>query len=139
IVREIIAVGDRLKEDPAIIKDILRFSDEELTDETIEKKLEETLQLIAQIGDAYKKVLQLRTKLEKTHKSDKRKYRRAWWNLGHGRVRLSRLVRSIELSNSEKLRLVGLMKGTVEQLRALDQELNKLERKADHTKKEHRN
>ena len=54
------------------------------------------------------------------------------------RVQLSRLVRSLELSNSEKLRLVGLMKETVEQMRALEHELNKLERKADHTKKEYR-
>src|SRR5689334_3363973 len=35
IVREIITLGDQLKEDPSIIKDNLRFSDEELTDEKI--------------------------------------------------------------------------------------------------------
>jgi RNA polymerase primary sigma factor len=34
---------------------------------------------------------------------------------------------------------MGLMKETVEQMRALEHELNKLERKADHTKKEYRN
>src|SRR5262249_6622825 len=60
------------------------------------------------------------------------------WNLGRARVQLSRLVRSLEFSNSERLRLVGLMKETVEQMRPLEQELNKLERKADHTKKEYR-
>src|SRR5206468_6920919 len=32
IVREIIALGDQLMTDPSIIKDILQFSDEELTD-----------------------------------------------------------------------------------------------------------
>jgi RNA polymerase primary sigma factor len=53
-------------------------------------------------------------------------------------VQLSRLVRSLELSSTEKLRLAGLMKETVEQMRALEQQLNKLQRKADHTKKEHR-
>src|SRR6266571_2542708 len=138
IVREIITVGDQLKRDPSIIKDILRFSDEELTDETIEEKHQETLHLIEQIGDTYKKINQLRAKLEETPRSKKRQYRRAWWNLGHVRVQLSRLVRSLELSNSEKLRLVSLMKETVEQMRALEHELNKLERKADHTKKEYR-
>src|SRR3989454_11219416 len=138
IVREIITVGDQLKRDPSIIKDILRFSDEELTDETIEEKHQETLHLIEQIGDTYKKINLLRAKLEETPRSKKRQYRRAWWNLAHVRVQLSRLVRSLELSNSEKLRLVGLMKETVEQMRALEHELNKLERKADHTKKEYR-
>jgi len=53
-------------------------------------------------------------------------------------VRLSELVRSLEFSTSEKLRLVGLMKGTVEKMRPLEQELSRLERKADHTKKEYR-
>src|SRR5437667_5446755 len=138
IVREIITVGDQLKRDPSIIKDILRFSDEELTDEKIEEKHQETLHLIEQIVESYKKINQLRAKLEETPRSNKRQYRRAWWNLAHVRVQLSRLVRSLELSNSEKLRLVGLMQETVEQMRALDHELNKSERKADHTKKEYR-
>src|SRR5262245_44188828 len=131
IVREIITIGEQLKKDPGIIKDVLRFSDEELTDEKIEEKHQETLHLIEHIGEAYKKVNQLHAKLEETPKSKKRQYRRAWWNLGHGRVQLSRLVRFLELSNSEKRRLVGLMKETVEQMRVLEHELNKLERKAD--------
>src|SRR5262245_21414075 len=54
IVREIITIGDQLTRDPGIIKDILRFSDEELTDEKIEEKHQETLHLIEQIGKTYK-------------------------------------------------------------------------------------
>jgi len=138
IVRQIVTLGDQLKRDPSIIKDILRFSDEELTEEKIEEKHHETLHLIEQIGETYQKITQLRAKLEETPRSKKRQYRRVWWRLAHVRVQLSRLVRSLELSNSEKLRLVGLMKETVEQVRALEHELNKLERKADHTKKEYR-
>src|SRR5215475_12938556 len=138
IVREIITLGDQLKRDPSVIKDILRFSDEELTEEKIEQKHQETLHLIEQIDKTYKKIHQLRAKLEETPRSKKPQYRRAWWNLGRVRVQLSRLFRSLELSNSEKLRLVGLMKETVERMRPLEHELNKLERKADHTKKEYR-
>src|SRR5207248_10888800 len=63
---------------------------------------------------------------------------RAEWTLCRVRVRLSQLVHSIEFSNAEKLRLMGLMKSTVEKMRPLEHELNKLERKADHTKKEYR-
>src|SRR6266567_8791824 len=50
IVWEIITVGDLLKRDPSIIKDILRFSDEELTDEKIEEKHQEALEIIEQIN-----------------------------------------------------------------------------------------
>ena len=138
IVREIIKLGDQLKRDPGIIKDILRFSDEELTDEKIEEKHQETLHVIGQISETYKKINPLRAKLEEMPRSKKGQYSRAWWNLAHVRVQLSRLVRSLELSNPEKLRLLGLMKQTIEQMRALENELNKLERKADHTKKEYR-
>src|SRR5215467_5762201 len=138
IVQEIITLGDQLKRDPGIIKDILRFSDDDLTDEKIEEKRQDTLQLIEQIAESYKKTNQLRAKVEETPRSQKWQYRRAWWNLAHVRVQSSRLVRSLALSNSERLRLVGLMKGTVEQMRAMEHELNKLERRADHTKKEYR-
>src|SRR5436309_14552069 len=110
IMREIISLGEQLKRDPSIIKDILQFSDEELTDEKIEEKHEETLDLIDQIGKTYKKIQQLRAKVDETPKSKKPQYRRALWSLGRTRVQLSRLVRSLEFSNSEKLRLVGLMK-----------------------------
>src|SRR6058998_4248462 len=114
IVREIISMGEQLRRDPSIIKDVLQFSDEELTDEKIEEKHQETLDLIDQIGKTYKKINQLRAKLDETPRSQKQQYRRAAWNLGRQRVYLSQLVRSLEFSNSEKLRLVGLMKTTVE-------------------------
>jgi RNA polymerase primary sigma factor len=138
IVREIISIGEQLKRDPSIIKDILQFSDEELTDEKIEEKHQETLDSIDLIAKTYKKVYQLRQKLDEAPKNKKPQYRRAWFNHGRSRVFLSQLVRSLEFSNSEKLRLMGLMKSTVERVRPLEQELNKLERKADHTKKEYR-
>src|SRR5688572_3841383 len=110
IVREIISLGEQLKGDPSIIKDILQFSDEELTDEKIEEKHQETLDLVEQINKTYKKVHLLRAKFDATPKSKKPQYRRASWNLGRTRVHLSQLVRSLEFSNSEKLRLMGLMK-----------------------------
>src|SRR5215831_16018450 len=128
IVREIISLGDQLKHDPGIIKDILQFSDEELTDEKIEEKHQETLEIIEQISKTYKKVNQLRLKLDAAPKTNKKQYRRASWNLGRTRVQLSQQLRSLEFSNSEKLRLVALMKGTVEKLRPLEQELGRLER-----------
>src|SRR5204862_4899779 len=130
IVREIIALGDQLKRDPSIIKDILQFSDEELTDEKIEEKHQETLEIIEQINKTYKKVNQLRAKLDTVPKAKKGPYRRAYWNLARTRVNLSQLVRSLEFSNSEKLRLVGLMKGTVEKMRPLERELGRPARKA---------
>jgi len=138
IVRDIIDLGEQLKNDPSIIKDVLQFSDEELTDEKIEEKLGETLEIIDNISKTYKKVNQMRAKIDTMSKAKKGPYRRARWNLGRSRVDLSRLVRSLEFSMGEKLRLMSVMKETVDKVRPLEQELNRLERKADHTKKEYR-
>ncbi len=138
IVREIISIGDQLKKDPSIIKDILQFTDEELTDEKIEEKLQETLEIIDSIAKTYKKVNLVRAKIETMSKAKKAPYRRARWNHGRTRVELSRLVRSLEFSIGEKLRLMGVMKATVDKLRPLAQELTRLERKADHTKRDYR-
>jgi RNA polymerase primary sigma factor len=138
IVREIISLGDALMKDPSIIKDLIQFSDEELTDEKVEQKLEETLVTIMEIGKTYKKVQALRVKADATPKTKKPQFRRARWKLGRTRVQLSLLIRSLEFSNLEKLRLMDLMKRTVERVRPLQQELTKLERKADHVRKDAR-
>jgi RNA polymerase primary sigma factor len=140
IVREIISLGDQLMQDPGAIKDILQFSDEELTDDKIETKLSETIESIGVIGKVYKKVNTLRTKLDGLPKAKAKKsqLRRARWQLGRTRVELSRLVRSLEFSNTEKQRLMDLMKRTVERVRPLEQELSKLERKAEHVRKDNR-
>jgi RNA polymerase primary sigma factor len=138
IVREIISLGDHLMKDPSIIKDLIQFSDEELTDEKVEQKLEETLVTIGEIGKTYKKVQALRIKADATPKTQKPQFRRARWKLGRTRVQLSLLIRSLEFSNLEKLRLMDLMKRTVERVRPLQQEMTKLERKADHVRKDAR-
>jgi len=139
IVREIISLGDQLKKDPDIIKDILRFRDEELTDDRIEEKLQECVDIIGRIGTTNKKVDTLRMKLGGMgSKAKKASLRSARWNLGRTRVELSKLIRTIEFSPGEERHLMAVMKETVDKIRQLEQQLGRLERKADRTKKEYR-
>src|SRR5881628_3032580 len=139
IVREIISRGDQLKKDPSIIKNILQFRDEELTDDKIDQKLQESLSIIDEIGKTYKKVNTLRMKLDGMgSKAKKASLRGVRWNLGRTRVELSKLIRSLEFSNGEKLHLMAVMKETVDKIRPFEQQLGRLERKADRSKKEYR-
>ena len=139
IVREIISLGDQLKKDPDIIKDILRFRDEELTDDKIEEKLQECLDTIGQIGTTNKKVDTLRMKLGGMgSKAKKASLRSARWNLGRTRVELSKLIRTLEFSPGEERHLMAVMKETADKIRPLEQQLGRLERKADRSKKEYR-
>jgi RNA polymerase primary sigma factor len=136
IITEIISLGEQLMNDPSIIKDLIQFSDEELTDEKVEERLGETLFKIDNISKGYKKVKQLRQKLETVPKVKKGLQVRAKWNLGRTRVELSRSIRSIDFSNVEKQRLMDFMKATVEKVRPLEREITKLEAKADRARKE---
>ena len=136
IVTEIVSLGEQLLKDPSIIKDLIQFSDEELTDEKVEERLEETLHKIDSISKTYKKVKQLRQKLATVPKVKKTSQIRARWNLARTRVELSRLVRSIDFSNIEKQRLMDLMKATVDRVRPLERELARLDAKAERARKD---
>jgi RNA polymerase primary sigma factor len=139
VVREIISLGDRLKEDPRTIEELLHFRHEDLSDDKIEQRLLETLDVIDQIGAANKKANALRMKLLAMGSDAKKAaLRRARWNFGRARVELSQLVRTLEFSPNQKQEFMAVVKQTVDRVRLLERELGRLEHKISHTKKEYR-
>src|SRR5216117_915384 len=71
-------------------------------------------------------------------KAKKASLRSARWNLGRRRVELSKLIRTLEFSPGEERHLMAVMKETVDKIRPFEQQLGRLERKADRSKKEYR-
>ena len=139
VICEIIFVGDELKKDPSVIKDLIQFTDDDLTDEQIEAKYAQTLDTIVEIKKIYRRVNIQRTKLASIPRTRKPKeHRRARWRIGRNRVRLSELVRTLDYSAKEKMSLVIMIREAVSTIRPLERELARLQRKADHTKKEYR-
>ncbi len=139
VVRRIMALGDELKKDPSVIKDLVQFTDDDLTEEKIEAKHAETLETIAQIGKLYRKVNTLRTKLAAIPRTRKPKeHRKNRWKLGRQRIKLSALLRSLKYSIHERMSLIRLVREAVSTIRPIERELARLQRKADHTKKEYR-
>jgi RNA polymerase primary sigma factor len=139
VIREIINLGEQLKKDPSIIKDLITFTEDDLTEAKIEKKHAATVQTIADINKGFRRVNTLSTKLTAIPRTRKPKeYRKARWKLGRQRVELSVLVRSLEYSINEKIRLTQLVRDAASTVRPLERELARLERKADHTKKDNR-
>ncbi len=139
VIRHIMSVGDELKKDPSIIKDIILFKEEDLTEDRIEAKHAETVETIAKIGKGYRRTITLLTKLGSVPKTRKPKEnRKARWKLGRHRVKLSLLVRSLAYSISQKMALILLIREAVGTVRPLECELARLQRKADHTKKDYR-
>ena len=139
VIRHIMSVGDELKKDPSIIKDIILFKEDDLTEARIEAKHAETVETIAKIGKGYRRTVTLLTKLNSIPKTRKPKEnRKARWKLGRHRVKLSLLVRSLAYSINQKMALIFLIREGVSTVRPLERELARLQRKADHTKKDYR-
>ncbi len=136
IMKELIEVGEQLRQGERSIKEIVQFDDEELTEEKIEKKTKQTLRTIDSIAKGYLLALKQAEKLERIPKSKKRQWVRAKWDVARTRIGISLIIRSIEFNLFEKKRLIEKMRQTVEHLHALERETGRLERRADASKGE---
>ena len=134
ILKEILQVGEDLRNGSRSIKEIVQFDDEELTEEKIEAKTKATLKQIDKIAKLYLQAMKQAAKLEKLPRSKKRPYLRARYELGRTRVEMSRLVRDIDFNPFEKKRLIDKIRQTVERVHSLERETVKLERRVDASK-----
>ncbi len=137
VINEFMEVGERLKTDPSIIKDLATFTEEDDTESRIQTIHRHVAETIAEIGREYRRANELRSNLDALSKTRRpREYRKAGWKLGRQRVKLSNLVRTLNYSTNEQARLTKLVQESVSRVRPLERELARLERKADYTRKE---
>jgi len=122
--KELLAVGEDLREGRRSIKEVVHFDDEELTDKRVEKKTRQTLVRIEKLGRLYRTLLQTAERLKRDRRS-----RGAQYRLARMRVKLGRLVRSIEFHPAERKRLVEKFRETIDRVATLSREKNKLERR----------
>src|SRR5208282_935805 len=104
VLKELIAIGEDLRNGARSIKEIVQFEEEEVTAEQIEDKSRHTLQIIDKIEDLYSVALKQATRLGKMPRSNKRAYLRGRRQLLKTRVEMSRLVRLIDFHPAEKKR-----------------------------------
>jgi RNA polymerase primary sigma factor len=139
VIRAIIGLGEELRKDPAVIKDLVQFNEEDLTEAKVEQKHTETLESMAAVMRLYRRVNTQRMKLAGIPRTRKpREHRKASWKLGRLRVELSRQVRALDYNPMQQAMFVHLIRDAVGEIRPLERELARLQRKADHTKKEYR-
>jgi len=134
VLKELLAIGEELRQGARSIKEIVQFDDEELTEEKIENKTKQTLKILDRIGRLYEAALRQAARLEGLPRSKKPVYLRARNMLARTRIEMSRLVRSIDFDLFEKKRLIDNMRHTVERLHSLEREAGRLERRADAAK-----
>ncbi|HYL46488.1 MAG TPA: RNA polymerase sigma factor RpoD [Candidatus Limnocylindrales bacterium] len=134
ILKELLQVGEDLRNGSRSIKEIVQFDDEELTEEKIEQKTKETLKQIDKIAKLYLLAMKQAAKLEKVPRSKKRPYLRARYAVARTRVEMSKKVRDIDFNPLEKKRLIDKIRQTVERVHFLEREAAKLERRVDASK-----
>jgi RNA polymerase primary sigma factor len=136
ILKELIQVGEDLRNGSRSIKEIVQFDDEELTEEKIEAKTKETLKQIDKVGKLYVQAMKLASKLEKVPKAKKKPYMHARYDVARTRVEMSKLVRDIDFNPFEKKRLIDKIRQTVERVHFLERDAAKLERRVEASKAE---
>jgi RNA polymerase primary sigma factor len=134
ILKELLRVGEELRNDSRSIKEIIQFDDDELSEEKIEAKTKETLKKIDKIASLYVLARKQAVKLRCVPRSKTRPYLHARYALARTRVDMSRRVRELDFKLSEKTRLINKIHQTVERVQFLDREIGKLERRVDASK-----
>jgi RNA polymerase primary sigma factor len=137
VIREILALGDDLRRGVRSIKEIVTFDEEEITDEILENRLKDMVGRIDEVAKHYKKVNQLLEKFQAINSKKRPKdYRRYRLHLAREVVRMSRAMRNLGVTNIERKRLIDRVNKTVDSMRALERQVNNLEKKAEATRSE---
>ena len=132
ITKKVILLGDQLKSGDRTIRELVIFNDEEITDERIQERSKQVQKQIDAVRKAREVSEKLEQKLADTPKGAttraKRKYRRARRATMRARVELSQRIRDIEFTEAVKRRLIDEMKQAVEDVKAVQREIEALGR-----------
>ena len=134
ILKELLQVGEDLRNGSRSIKEIVQFDDEELTEEKVEAKTRDTLKQIDKVAKLYLIAMKLAAKLQKIPRAKKKPYLHARYELSRTRVQMSQLVRELDFNLLEKKRLIDKIHQTVERVYFLEREIGKLERRVEASK-----
>src|SRR5688500_1045956 len=128
IAKRILVMGDQLRAGERTIRELVIFTDEEITDEVIQERAEEVLGQIEAVRKARTNYAKTIEKLELTAKKDKRKYRRARLRTLRAWVDVSRRIRDIEFTETVKRRLVEEVKDAVDAVQRVQREADSADR-----------
>jgi RNA polymerase primary sigma factor len=132
IAREIMKMGDALRNDERSIRELVTFVDEELTDEKIDDRKKQVLRQIDAVRKAWVVYEKTKEKLDNTAKGattrDKRKYRRVRWESMRAHIEVSQLMRRIEFTETIKRRMIEQIKDKVEAVMRFQRQIAYIER-----------
>jgi RNA polymerase primary sigma factor len=132
VIREIIQMGDDLQRTATSIRDVLALPEFVITDEDFSAQTNELLAKISEIEKFYKKSQQFRQKLQSISRAMKPKqHRNLRYSLARNMVQISRVIRDIPFSTSIRRTLAGKLRCAVEELKPLEREIAKIQRRLE--------
>ena len=132
VIREIIQLGEDLQNSVTSVRDVLVLPEFVITDEDFTGQLNDLLAQIAEIEKYYKKSQQFRQKLQAVSRQMKPKQHRGLrYGLARNMVQISRIIRNIGFSTSVRRSLAGRLRCSVEELKPLEREIAKMQRKLE--------
>jgi len=132
VVQEMFALRAELQAGQRSIKEVVVFNDDELTDDKIAERLREVISTVDEIERLNRRLIQLKAKRNSIPRSKRpRDFRRYSFAVARHRIIISKLVRSIEFTHTERKRLIERIRQAVEELRPIEREASRLEKRLE--------
>jgi RNA polymerase primary sigma factor len=125
VIREILNIGDQLKNKQISIRDVISFNDDELTDERLEKETTAVLSVMESIRKHERAAHKIGLKISRCRKGS-RLYNKHLSMLARYRIPVAWKVRDLELRNAHPERLVGIIKEVVDKGVVYEREIHRL-------------
>jgi len=135
VAKNIIHMGEQLKQNNLGVKDLVIFQEEEVTDDRLASRSRQVLKQISAVRKARTDVMKRDAKLKTILKREKKRYRRAKGKSLRAKIELSRLIRHIEFTESVKQRMIEPVEESAQAVQRIQQEIDNLERQVKSTSK----
>jgi RNA polymerase primary sigma factor len=124
VIKQLLALRQELLRGAISIRDLVSVPDPLPDDHYLEERQRQFLESVAEIEKHYKKAQQCRQKLLSISRSMKPKqYRSLRFSLARALVKISRIVRRLELSQAQLEKFAGEVRRAVEEFKPLEQEI----------------
>jgi RNA polymerase primary sigma factor len=137
-VQEMVAIRQELASGQKSIKEVVVFNDDELTEEKVAERLKEVVETVNEIERLNKRVLQFKAKRDQKARLGSaprakrlRDYRRYDLAQARHRILISKLIRSVDFTHAEHKRLVDKIRQAVEEIRPVEREITRLEKRVE--------
>jgi RNA polymerase primary sigma factor len=129
VIHDVLSMGDDLKTGVRSIKETVVFDEDEITEEVLRERVRDVIGRIEQLHMHYKKARRLAEQLAAVPAKQKARECRCRRQLGREIVRMSFVIRDLDLTAPERKRLADLVNKTTEIMCSLNREIRNLENK----------